>query len=147
MAKKTGTEKIIARFKEACKDTELTENFNRFVSNDKSMVTRCNKMIDEHNSLYSEQKTIESLIMDNLQNGRDVSDLVIRRKDLLESIQPMEDTISELKSEIDYNKFLIDRYTVMNEKQLLLWYGILSDIDYIKPGFGEFKATYGHIHF
>jgi hypothetical protein len=147
MAKKTGTEKIIARFKESCKDKELTDNFNRFVNNDRLMVTRCNKMIDEHESLFNEQKTIESLIMDNLQDGRDVTDLVLRRKELLASIQPMEDTICELKKEIDYTKFLIDRYTVMNEKQLLLWYGILSDIDYIKPGFGEFKATYGHIHF
>ena len=147
MAKKTGTEKIIARFKEACKDTELTDNFNRFVNNDRLMVTRCNKMIDDHESLFNEQKTIESLIMNNLQDGRDVTDLVIRRKELLASIKPMEDTISELKSEIDYNKFLIDRYTVMNEKQLLLWYVILLDIDYVKSGFGEFKATYGHIHF
>lgn len=147
MAKKTGTEKIIARFKESCKDTELTDNFKRFINNEKSMTNRYNEMIREHNSLYTEQKTIESLILNNLQNERDVTDLVIRRKDLLEAAKPIEEAILELRKEIDYNKFLIERYEVMNQKQLLLWYDILSDIDYHKGDFAKFKNTYGHIHF
>ena len=150
MAKKetnTKVQKIINRFEDACKDTELTERFDRFLRNDKILVDRFNKELNERDSLIKELEKIESLILSELEKEKLPSDLVIRRSDLRKQIGSMEENLIKLNEDIEHNKFLIDRYKVIQDKQLLLWFGILTDIDHFKGTFIDFKNKFGNIQF
>lgn len=109
-------QKIINRFKAACKDTELTERFDRFLRNDKILVDRFNKELNERDSLIKELEKIESLILSELEKEKLPSDLVIRRTDLRKQIETMEGNLIKLNEDIEYNKFLIDRYKVIQDK-------------------------------
>ena len=147
MSKKDPIKAIIKRFDEACKDRELTDRYQSFLKNDKLMVERYNNMIEDRMGMVEDFSKIEALIFSDLDSGRDTEDLLTRRKELKQMIDEMESAMNHLKEEIDYNKFLIERYKLIQDKQMLLWYGILKDIDHIKGSYAEFKSKYGDLHF
>jgi hypothetical protein len=137
---------IIDRFESSCKDMELTDRFNAFMRNDKIFVDRWNSELKVRENLIEELNKIESLIMSELEKEKLPSDLVIRRTEIRENLKSLDESLVKLKDDLEYNKFLIERYKVIQDKQLLLWYGILKDIEYFDGTWIEFKTKYGKIH-
>lgn len=129
-------------FKEEIEDTELQRNYDGFKSSLESCRTEHNDIVLEVNKNLDIIHSLKYSVLTAAMHGVLSPDLVDEINRLEEENKPMIERIENLKEQIDYNKELIEKYDILSERKLFVWWQALTAVDPETKPWLEWKETY-----
>jgi len=131
-----------AAFQEQVEDTERQRNYDGFKSSLESCKVEHNDIVLTVNKNLESISNLKDSVLNAAINGVLSPDLVDEINRLEGENGPMVERIEALKEQIDYNKAVIEKYDILSERELFVWWKALTAVDSETKPWLEWKETY-----
>jgi|688.fasta_scaffold43990_9 vacuolar-type H+-ATPase subunit I/STV1 len=145
MAKKkilTEKEKVEKVFREELEDQELQIRYDRMVSGFNSMVENYNHCLKKVESLLNEQQKLKEMLFEAVKMKLDYTEIMSRIEEHNKTVASEEKILSELYTELEKERALIEKYKQWSENKFFIYWKIFKELDSEFHNWQEFKTLH-----
>jgi hypothetical protein len=145
MAKKkilTEREKVEKVFREELEDKEIQTRYDRMVSGFNSMVENYNHCLKKVESLLNKQQKLREMLFEAVKMKLDYTEIMSRIEEHNTTLASEEKILSELYTELEKERALIEKYKQWSENKFFIYWKIFKELDSEFPKWTEFKKTH-----
>lgn len=133
---------LMKAFQADVDDTELQENYNRFVRDLKRLKEDHNKIVPLINSNLDKINSLKDSILNQAINGIIATDAVEKLKEVEKDNEKYLADISIYAEKINKTAALIEKYEDWSERKLFIWWKVICTVEPETLPWMEWKKTY-----
>jgi DNA repair ATPase RecN len=145
MAKKkilTEKEKVEKVFREELEDQELQIRYDRMVNGFNTMLENYNHRLKKVESLMNKQNKLREMLFDAVKMKLDYTEIMSNIEEVNSSFSAEEKVLSELYTELEKERALIEKYKQWSENKFFIYWKIFKELDSEFPKWTEFKKIH-----
>ena len=140
----TDLEKVNAVLQEDLDDKEIQERYDGFVRERDRLESDWEDLEKQYQELERKEERLKYIVLQSALDGvlGKKSVAVSELRELLKEKKDLGETMDNIHKRAEYQKFLIDRYDLLSDKQFFTYWKILKALDPETPEWLEWKTQY-----